>query len=69
MLNNGTIVHYNIEGEVRYSGQGIIHGVSSNELPVIGYQYIIEDISGNFPNEKYPYKMFACFASSLTNQC
>lgn len=46
------------------TGIGTVVGIVTAELPIIGYQYIIEpEISiGNF---KYPYTHFAAFSNQL----
>ena len=43
------------------SGKALIKGISPTEMAVIGKGYILKDISGNFPNETYPYSHFSCF--------
>lgn len=40
-------------------GVGKIVGIATAELPVIGYTYIVEDLSGNFPSKLYPYSHLA----------
>lgn len=55
----GSKVHYIVAG---YSGIGRVCGVATTPVPVIGVTYIIEDMSGNFPNETYPYTHFPCFS-------
>lgn len=35
--------------------EGVVRGISHIELPVIGRGVIIQDCSGTFPNETYPY--------------
>lgn len=49
----GQSVKYDIsDGVIR---DGVIRGNSCIELPVIGASYIVEDKSGSFPNEAYPF--------------
>lgn len=40
---------------------GEIVGLASTEQAIIGSSYIIKDMSGNFPNEEYPYDTLALF--------
>lgn len=49
------------------SGKGRICGVVTIAHPVIGSTYILEPIECNvkFPNETYPFKMFAMFECML----
>lgn len=61
-LSQGDVVFFQIVlgDENRLCGHAIVRGISVVEMPVLGYTYILEDISGNFPNETYPYTHFAC---------
>lgn len=52
----GDKVSYNITGMV---GEGIVRGVASNAVAVLGASYIIEDTSGNIPTPHFPFTMFA----------
>ena len=40
------------------SGPGMVVGIAANDLPVVGVSWIVEDLSGQFPNDSYPYKSF-----------
>lgn len=52
---NGAIIEYD-NGIIR--GKGIIQGIASNYVPVIGTGYIVKDLSGNIPNTVYTYDTF-----------
>lgn len=51
-------VEYDVNG---MKGEAIICGIATNSLPVIGQSYILQDLSGNFPNDTYAYTHFAAF--------
>lgn len=46
-------------------GRGKVKGIAQNAYPVIGRTFILEDVSGNFPNETYPFTHFACFECQM----
>lgn len=50
------------------SGTGVVRGVATVELPVMGQTYIIEDTSGQFPTEEYPYKCLVVARVHLTKK-
>lgn len=56
------IVEYDLD---MVKGTGKIVGIATSELPVIGYTYIVEDLSGNFPSKLYPYTHLAVPGSLL----
>ena len=65
-FKNGQIVQYALNANAAdekmiVKGKGKIVGIATVDLPVIGMTYIVEDLSGNFPSEVYPYSAFACF--------
>lgn len=45
--------------------KGNIRDNSIHRKEVVGDTYILEDLSGNFPNNDYPYKYFVCFECNL----
>jgi len=49
-----------------FCGEGIIVGICAIEQPVIGANYIIQDLSENFPNDVYPYSHISCSECWLT---
>lgn len=60
----GTIVKYstgNISGEAKVVG-------IAGDYCVVGKQYILEDISGNLPNEVYKYNTFICFECMMSKK-
>jgi hypothetical protein len=62
-LKKDTLVEYKLDIDDNgihkiFHGHGVIKGVATIELPVIGISYILEDISGNLPNELYSFKFF-----------
>jgi hypothetical protein len=48
-----------------FYGEGIIVGISTNFMPVIGRIYMVKDLSGNIPNEVYKYDTFSCLENQL----
>ena len=62
-FKQGDKVAYNIVGIME--GEGIIKGVATNGVPILGMQYIIEDLSSHIPNKEYPYSHFVCFEAWL----
>lgn len=63
-LSQGDIVFFQIllgdSDNNRFCGHAVVRGISSVESPVLGRTYILEDLSGNLPNETYPYTHFVC---------
>jgi hypothetical protein len=53
---NGETIHYNLSG---LTGRGVVRGKADCGNPVIGISYIVEDISGNLPNNVYPFDCFS----------
>lgn len=62
-FKNQERVAYSING---LTGQGVIVGKAVVELPTLGIGYIIQDCSGNFPFETYPFPCFVCYEIWLT---
>lgn len=64
--------HFNDGDEIEYeymgvTGDGVVRGIASVEVAVIGATYIIENKTPNFiPSETYPYNFFALPAVFLT---
>lgn len=58
MFKQNDRVYYDANG---LKGEGLIVGTCMAMLPVLGKNYIIQDLSGNLPNEVYPFTHFACF--------
>lgn len=54
-MKQGDIVSYQVHN---MKGKARVVGVSSSAQPVIGRMLILEDLSGNIPNETYPYTHF-----------
>ena len=46
-------------------GKGKIKGVANSGVTLLGKSYILEDLSGNIPNDTYPYTHFVCFEIHL----
>jgi len=46
-------------------GKAIVKGIAVNSVAILGKTYILEDLSGNFPNAGYPYKHFCCLEIDL----
>lgn len=42
------------------TGRGKVVGLATVNLPVLGPTYIVEDTSGNFPSEEYPFTHIVC---------
>ena len=61
-FKNGQYVKY---GLPQHSGIGMIMGKATMEQPVIGSNWILKDMSNNFPNEHYPFECFAAFDNQL----
>ena len=59
---DGDVVRYNT-GPMK--GEGIVVGVATVPLCTIGASVIVEDLSGNLPNDEYPFRIFVCFESQL----
>lgn len=62
---------YKEDQVVKYSvgllkGKGKIKGIATVDMPYIGKQYIVEDLSGNIPNQQYPYTHMVVFEIHLT---
>lgn len=47
-------------------GTGIIRGMATTALPVIGINYIIEIVESSIDKSVYPYSHFAVFECHLT---
>ena len=60
---NGDKVYYNLTDSIK--GVGFVRGIASNDNPVIGVTYIIEDVESAFPNTTYPYSHFVAFECML----
>lgn len=54
---DGEVVEYD-NGQMK--GRGKIVGAATTPMAAIGSLMIVEDLSGNIPNEEYPYTHFAC---------
>jgi hypothetical protein len=46
-------------------GKGKIKGIASDLFPLIGKLYIVEDLSGNIPNNQFPYTHMSVFETFL----
>lgn len=55
-LKDQQLVSYNT-GHIK--GLGVIVGVSTTPQPFMGSVYMIQDISGNFPNKAYPFNVIS----------
>jgi len=55
MIENNTLVEYD-NGILK--GDGVVIGLATTEMPIIGIGYIVQDVSGNVPNEVYQYSSF-----------
>ena len=64
MKKLGDWVHYKMGS---LEGHDVILGKSTMEFPILGAFYILEDLSGNIPNEAYPYTHFTCPEVWLTD--
>ena len=42
-------------------GKGTVCGVTANELPVIGFTYIVHVLVSNINPSEYPFSHIACF--------
>jgi hypothetical protein len=68
-LLEGDVVYWDPKKTNIPAGKGIIRGIATNDLPFVGYTYIIE-IGESLVNETYPYTccvMFQCFLSRNEN--
>lgn len=61
MRKQGEIICYKylVSPEESFEGFATIVGVASTEQVLIGVTYILKDLSGNIPNNTYPYTHFA----------
>ena len=51
-------VKYKIE---KTEGEALVVGHSMSNQPILGAGYILQDLSGNFPNDIYDFETFQCF--------
>lgn len=56
MIANNQLVEYTF-GD--YIGIGKVVGVATTEMTVVGFMYIVQDLTGLFPNEEYSYGTFS----------
>ena len=65
LFAEGTIVRFDVDGTIK--GKGMIRGISTNELPVIGSSWIVEVVESDpvLPNESYPYSHMAIFGCHI----
>ena len=61
----GLFVEYSLPNEV--NGIGKVVGYATLEIPCIGRMWILEDVSGNFPNNDYHYTTFSCPESYISD--
>lgn len=66
MIKHGTIIRYNIDNVV--TGKGRICGIAAQPQPVIGYGYIVEDLSGKVPSTTYPFSHFVVFEPQIVDR-
>ena len=62
---DGDVVYYD-NGVIR--GLGRVVGIALSELPFCGAHYILEDLSGNIPNETYRYGYFICMEIQMKSE-
>jgi hypothetical protein len=67
LIEAGTIVEYKICTGINgyLEGEGVIVGLSHNDIPVLGQGYMVKDLSGNVPNSTYEYDTFSVSAVHL----
>ena len=61
-LKPGLKVNYD-NGVIK--GEGTVQACVSTGEPFIGKTYVLKDLSGNIPNDTYPYDCFACCACHI----
>jgi len=59
LIPYGTVISYD-NGVIK--GNGIIVGLSSKDIPIIGVGYIVKDLSGNIPSDVFKYDTFIVFS-------
>ena len=62
---NGDVINY--DNGVMH-GIGRIRGIAQTGEACIGRTFIVEDLSGNIPNETYPFSYFAMFECHITTK-
>jgi hypothetical protein len=66
-LAEGTKVNFHLTGDL--FGLAVVRGIALEPQIVIGYTYILEDLSGKLPNDAYPYKFFVCTENMFKPEC
>jgi len=61
---------FKMDQEVRYTdtdvpGEGVVVGVSTTGLPILGVGYIVKITDGSLPTENYPYDTRTVFELHL----
>lgn len=59
-FRNNQLIEYKLPSDDK-PREGRIKGQANTGHAVIGITYIVEDLSGEFPNEIYPYSCIAVF--------
>lgn len=66
-LVEGTKVRFHVTSD--FFGLAVVRGIALQPQAVIGYTYILEDLSEKLPNAEYPYKFFVCTENMLKPDC
>jgi len=54
-------VQYRLTATEEFKRTGIIRGSATVELAVLGRTYVVEDTSGEYPSETYPFSCIPVF--------
>lgn len=60
-FKEGDKVRYRFNATEEFKRKGIIRGLATTEMPVLGCVYIVEDTSGEYPSEIYPFSCIPAY--------